>query len=131
VLNTAADHRRACPQIRPLLHLHQLLGENKLTRVFKKASLAAFPLSIVEDELRPFPSKGWAEMIRKLYEVDPMLCPRCGGKMKVVAFITDFAVVDKIIDHLKLSFSAERPPPSHIAYQELLMAAEAPAEYLS
>jgi hypothetical protein len=37
-------------------------------------------------------------MIRKVYEVDPMLCPRCGGKMKVVAFITDFAVVDKIGD---------------------------------
>ena len=95
----------------------------------KKASLAAFPLWIVEDKLRPIPSKGWAEMIRKVYEVDPMLCPRCGGKMKVVAFITDFAVVDKIIDHLKLSFIAERPPPSHIAYQELLMAAEASTEY--
>jgi hypothetical protein len=97
----------------------------------KKASLAAFPLLIVEDELRPFPSKGWAEMIRKVYEVDPMLCPRCGGKMKVVAFISDFAVVDKIIDHLKLSFIAERPPPSHIAYQEVLMAAEASTEYSS
>jgi hypothetical protein len=29
-------------------------------------------------------------------------------------------VVDKIIDHLKLSFIAERPPLSHIAYQEVL-----------
>jgi len=94
----------------------------------KKATLEAFPLRLVE-ELRPIPSKGWAEMIRKVYEVDPMLCPRCGGKMKVVAFITDFAVVDKIIDYLKLSFIAERHPPSHIAYQELLMAAEASTEY--
>jgi len=71
---------------------------------------------MVEEELRPIPSKGWAEMIRKVYEVDPMLCPQCGGTMKVVAFIADFAVVDKIIDHLKLRFIAERPPPSHIAY---------------
>jgi hypothetical protein len=46
-----------------------------------------------------------------------------------IAFLTDFAVVDKIIDHLKLSFIAERPPPSHIAYQEVLMAAEASTEY--
>jgi len=90
-----------------------------------------FPLRMVEEELRPIPSKGWAEMIRKVYEVDPMLCPQCGGTMKVVAFIADFAVVDKIIDHLKLSFIAERPPPSHIAYQELLMAAEASTEYSS
>ena len=43
----------------------------------KKASLAAFPLRIVEDKLRRIPSKGWADMIRKVYEVDPMVCPEC------------------------------------------------------
>ncbi len=77
----------------------------------KKVSLAAFPLRIVEDKLRCIPSKGWAEMIRKVYEVDPMLCPNCGGKMKVISFLTDVSVVDRIINHLKLTFVAERPPP--------------------
>jgi len=76
-------------------------------------------------------AKGWAEMIRKVYEVDPLVCPQCGGQMKVIAFLTDFSVVDRIIGHLKLSFVAERPPPPHIAYHELLMAPEAPAEYLA
>jgi hypothetical protein len=51
-------------------------------------------------------------MIRKVYEVDPMICPKCGGLMKVVAFITDYPAVDRIIDHLKLTFVAEKPPPS-------------------
>ena len=37
----------------------------------------AFPLRMVEEELRPIPSKGWADMIRKVYEVDPMVCPEC------------------------------------------------------
>ena len=97
----------------------------------RKASLRAFPLRIVEEELRRRPAKGWAEMIRKVYEVDPMVCPKCGGTMKVIAFLTDYAVVDKIIEHLKLTFVAERPPPPHIAYQELLRAAETSAEYLS
>lgn len=60
-----------------------------------------------------------------------MVCPQCGGTMKAIAFLTDYAVVDRIIDHLKLTFIAERPPPSHIVYQELLMAAETSAEYLS
>jgi len=41
------------------------------------------------------------------------------------------AVVDKIIHHLKLTFVAERPPPAHLAYQEVLMAAETSAEYFS
>jgi ribosomal protein S27E len=97
----------------------------------RKASLAAFPLRIVETKLRPIPAKGWAEMIRKVYEVDPMVCPQCGGAMKVIAFLTDYPVVDRIINHLKLSFVADRPPPPHIAYQELLMAAETSTEYFS
>jgi len=75
-------------------------------------SLAAFCLRIVEEELRPSPAKGWAEMILKVYEVDPMVCPQCGGTMKIIAFLTDYAVVDRAIDHLKLSFVAEKPPPT-------------------
>ncbi len=51
--------------------------------------------------------------------------------MKVIAFLTDYAVVDRIIGHLKLTFVAERPPPPHIAYQDVLMAAETSAEYSS
>jgi hypothetical protein len=43
--------------------------------------------------------------------------------MKVIAFLTDYAVVDRIINHLKLTFVVERPPPPQFAYQEILMAA--------
>jgi len=68
-------------------------------------------------------------MIRKVYEVDPMLCPRCGGTMRVVAFLTEYAVVDRIINHLKLTFVADRPPPPRIAYQEYLLDADPPADY--
>jgi len=55
-------------------------------------------------------------MIRKVYEVDPLICPNCQGQMKVIAFITDYPVVDRIIHHLKLIFVADRPPPPHMAY---------------
>ena len=47
----------------------------------KKESLAGFPLRMVEEELRPLPSKGWAEMIRKVYEVDPMVCQSPQAKL--------------------------------------------------
>jgi hypothetical protein len=97
----------------------------------KKTSLAPVALGMIEEELRPIPAKGWAEMIRKVYEVDPMLCPQCGGQMKTISFLTDYAVVDRIIHHLKLTFVAERPPPPQIAYQEVLMAAEPGGEYFS
>jgi hypothetical protein len=70
-------------------------------------------------------------MIRKVYEVDPLTCPRCGGAMRVVAFLTEHAVVDRIIDHLKLTFVAERPPPPQVAFQELFMDADPPADCFS
>jgi hypothetical protein len=97
----------------------------------RKASLGPFPPLMVEDELRRLPSKGWAEMIRKVYEVNPLTCVQCDATMKIIAFLTDYPVVDRIINHLKLSFVADRPLPPHIAYQELLMAAETSAEYSS
>ena len=68
-------------------------------------------------------------MIRKVYEVDPMVCPRCGGRMKVVAFLTEHAVVDRIIGHLKLTFVASKPPPSHVFEQVVLTAPEESGEY--
>ena len=74
-------------------------------------------------------SKGWAEMIRKVYEVDPMICPRCGGRMRVVALLPEYAVVDRIIRHLELTFVAEKPPPACVFEQPALTAAEESGEY--
>ena len=48
-----------------------------------------------------------------MYEVDPLACPRCGAEMRVIAFIVDQDVVDKILRHLARN-EAERergPPP--------------------
>jgi hypothetical protein len=33
-----------------------------------------------------------------------MVCPKCRGTMKIIAFLTEYAVVDRIIRHLKLTF---------------------------
>ena len=49
----------------------------------------------------------------------------------IIAFLTDYAVVDRIINHLKLTFVAAKPPPSHLTYQELMMSDETSAEYFS
>jgi len=70
-------------------------------------------------------------MIRKVYEVDPLTCTKCGGTMKVISFITDHSVVDQVINHLRETFVADKPLPPHIASQELLMAADAGSEYFS
>jgi len=67
----------------------------------------------------------------KYFEAATGAGPRCQGEMRIIAFLTDYAVVDRIINHLKLTFVADRPPPPHIAYQEVLMATEPSAEYIS
>ena len=69
-------------------------------------------------------------MIRKVYQVDPLLCPTCGVQMSIISFIEEPKTIDRIIAHLKLTFEAERPPPPHNVQQELLMAAEESGEYL-
>jgi transcriptional regulator with GAF, ATPase, and Fis domain len=31
--------------------------------------------------------KNWARLIQKIYEVDPLTCPKCQGRMRIIAFI--------------------------------------------
>ena len=95
----------------------------------KMRKAGAFHPPIIEDDLAYVPSKGWAEMIRKVYEVDPLLCPTCGGRMRIISFIEEPKTIDRIIRHLELTFEAERPPPPQVVQQELLMAAEEMGEY--
>jgi hypothetical protein len=60
------------------------------------------------------PSRGWAEIIRKVYEVDQLYCPTCGGKTTIISFIKQPRAIDRIFRHLKLTFEAERPEPPFI-----------------
>ena len=46
----------------------------------------------------------WAILIRRVYQADPLRCPRCGGTMKIIAFIEAHqqAVIGKILQHCGL-----------------------------
>ncbi len=33
--------------------------------------------------------RNWARLIQKIYEVDPLLCPRCFSEMRVISVIED------------------------------------------
>ena len=44
----------------------------------------------------------WAKLIRRVYEVDPLLCPFCGAEMKILAFILDFGAAKAIRRSLEL-----------------------------
>jgi hypothetical protein len=70
----------------------------------------------------------WASIICKVHKVGYL---NRGNTIKVVAFLTEHAVVDRIIDHLKLTFVAERPPPPQVAFQELFMDDDPPVDCFS
>ena len=60
--------------------------------------------------------RSWAQLIKRVYEVDPLLCPKCGGEMRIIAFIIDHDVVDAILRHLaKAEARSPRGPPSTAA----------------
>jgi hypothetical protein len=45
--------------------------------------------------------QSWARLIQKVYEIDPLICPKCSLKMRIVAVITDPYEVNKILECLK------------------------------
>jgi len=56
----------------------------------------------------------WAMLIRKVYQVDPLVCPKCGGLMKIITFIEakQGDVIRKILEHCGLwKPPPARPPP--------------------
>lgn len=61
----------------------------------------------------------WARLIKRVYEVDPLECPCCGGQMKIVSFIERCQgdVIEQILRHcslwegpLRTSVGARGPP---------------------
>jgi len=58
----------------------------------------------------------WAVLIARIYEVFPLLCPLCGGQMRLIAFITEGTQIRKILDHIGVDsepphISPARGPP--------------------
>jgi len=55
--------------------------------------------------------RNWARLVRKVYETDPLLCPRCQREMRIVAAIENPEVIRRILEHLGLWLANARPTP--------------------
>jgi hypothetical protein len=65
------------------------------------------PCIIEEDGISPEKRKAWARLIQKIYEVDPLTCPKCQSSMKIIAFIEQEEVVKKILKHVGLCLDTQ------------------------
>ena len=67
------------------------------------------PLSDGDEEITVDARKrAWARLLAKVYEVDPLVCPKCGAEMKVIAVIEDPDELKRILRHL---IKIGRSPP--------------------
>src|SRR5450759_1884906 len=65
-------------------------------------------------------TRRWAALLRQIFEVDPLACSHCAGPMRIVACLTQAAVIDQILTHLRTRATAgarpgARSPPATAA----------------
>ena len=83
------------------------------TRGAEKSSTSKSTLSSLDDEPsepKSPVSKYWATWIKKIYNVDPLLCPKCQSQMKIVTFIHDHKEISAIMKNRGLQ-PWRAPPP--------------------
>ena len=59
-------------------------------------------LGVSDYKPRRIPSRTWRELIKKIWEVDPLSCPRCHHEMKIISLINEAEVIERILRHLGL-----------------------------
>ena len=70
----------------------------------------AGPVAVPESEVtdgsacksHKIPSKKWRELIQKVGEADPLLCPHCHQEMRIVNLIDKAPIIERILRHLGL-----------------------------
>jgi hypothetical protein len=73
------------------------------------------PGSLTDGSLPPAHAKKratWAELLKRVFEIDVLNCPWCGGQRRLIALITDGAVIRKILEHLGLPTAAPLLAPA-------------------
>lgn len=100
-------------------HLVRYYGwYSNVSRGKRRKAEGAERTSIEEvSEVAPSVAKrAWARLIKQVYEVDPLVCPRCAGAMRIIAFIEQPEVIAKILTHLGLCSALRQskgPAPAH------------------
>jgi hypothetical protein len=54
----------------------------------------------------------WAALMHRAFAIDALACTHCGGRLRLIATLHDPAVIRKILAHLGLCHSGQRPGPA-------------------
>ena len=91
-------------------------GRYSLGRRGERAKLSPPPAEETESDYRKeFRKSGWAACIKRIYEVDPLECPKCKAQMRIIAFIQDAHSIKDIMKAQGIpDFQAPPPIPKFI-----------------
>ena len=70
------------------------------------------PAPDAEDEAPRRARPGWADLMRRTFGFDVMACPRCGGRLRLLALIEAPRVIRRILTHLGLPTDVPEPRPA-------------------
>lgn len=102
-------------------HVETFLGEAARQRTGH--GLPAF----VEREFRDYLRCGWLaggfarfrcegcgldQLVRRAFEFDVLACPRCGGRLRLLALVEQAAVIERILRHLDLPTAVPQARPA-------------------
>jgi hypothetical protein len=73
-----------------------------------KSSTGSQRLSASEPPTRRHERLPWAELLRRTYAIDVLVCDDCGARREMIAFLTAPDSIRRILEHLGLP---TRPPP--------------------
>ncbi len=96
-----------------LIRFHGVLAPNAKIRS-KITPSGPVSVNVTTDDLDDTPPHSasarmsWAQLLKRVFDIDIVRCPHCGGTMKIIAAILEPAVITKILAHLGLP---TRAPP--------------------
>ena len=96
-------------------------GKRKKEKPEEKTEVSWKP-EVIEIEAPPVSKelkKRWSHFIRKVYEADPLTCPKCQGEMRIISFIDQPDVIKKILQHLGLWEESHAPPDKNQRKREI------------
>ncbi len=69
------------------------------------------PASVHTEQGRKQFRQNWARLIQKIYDVNPLICPKCLDEMRIIAFIERPLIIKKILKHLGIWDTHIHDPP--------------------
>ena len=108
----------------------QLLQEARQRMGLDEAGTDGDPATTAADRDKPTSALGraaarsWALLLARLFECLPLVCPECGEPMRIIAFVLDPPVIERILTHIgepveaPAVLPARAPPQAEIQFDQ-------------